>query len=310
MSEPVFQYQRLAEPLFTGPEFTGPDKWQPTLALPTPTRRFQYQSLAEPVFPPAAVETITLDKWFQEPAAPPRRPAARGLLTYTAPVFPVTAAEVVTLDKWFHEQPGPGRPRPRPPEPGGFRVDPTLFVVPPLDWNRFHEPLPVRLPPPHFGFSVEPVFVPPPPPVPDFFGVQPVVPPRPRPRYVGTFYVEPMGPQGPTPPPVALPLSTAGRANKPLIERDPDAPTPRSRRITEKLSEIVNSLAGQGMLFQTGPNTWAVRPRSFEDVRTPSANDDERIGAFPGALWVDLTTQDVYVCITNAESAAVWKKLT
>ncbi len=50
----------------------------------------------------------------------------------------------------------------------------------------------------------------------------------------------------------------------PLLLRVPDVSTEegikRLRRFTEILSSIVNSLAAQGILIQTGPSSWTIKP--------------------------------------------------
>lgn len=80
----------------------------------------------------------------------------------------------------------------------------------------------------------------------------------------------------------------------------------RLGRFTEKLSMMVNSLIGQGILVQTGQDDWQLRSGGFAMARPPTADDDVTIGASPGCSWVDTAAGKMWFCQTNTRGAAVW----
>lgn len=109
-----------------------------------------------------------------------------------------------------------------------------------------------------------------------------------------------------TPPPG--PAGLAG-PTYPLVERHPDPQTDpaRLRRITEKLSAVMNSLAGKGFIRLDGVSSWTLLPGGFYQNHAPGPNDDVTAGAYPFMLWIDTSTNTVYVNVSNTQGTAVWK---
>lgn len=273
---------------------------------------FQYQALAAPVFVPAA-EDVTLDKWFR-PAEPPfPRRRAVPLESVSAPVF-VPAAEVVTLDKWYQEQVVPVRRRPSPGTAGAWVVDPTLYVVPPYEWHvPTYFPRVVRrpLPPSLYSSTIDPIANPVDPVNVAMWAFQPPAPfPRApaNPGNTGGTFVPPS--QEPNPPPTP-PLGD--RRKYPFLE-----PTSKPlhvpveevlRRITQKLSALTNSLFEGGYIVQTGNNKWVILPAVGRQARNPGATDDITAGYYPGTTWINTAAETVWVNVSNAAGAAVWKQV-
>lgn len=96
-------------------------------------------------------------------------------------------------------------------------------------------------------------------------------------------------------------------SSKPFLPRVQQRDDPRRMaRFTEKLSSLVNSLIAQGLLVQTGPDDWELRPGGFAESRAPTATDDVTTGATPGCSWVDTSAGKMYFCRSNTRGAAVW----
>lgn len=100
-------------------------------------------------------------------------------------------------------------------------------------------------------------------------------------------------------------------AGFPFVERVPDVRTQvgqdRLRRMTEKLSIIINSLLRQGYLHQVGgSDTYAVIGGAFSATRAPNAMDDSTIGVVVGAPWVNTATGQIYFCTSNLTGLATW----
>jgi hypothetical protein len=110
-------------------------------------------------------------------------------------------------------------------------------------------------------------------------------------------------PKPPTPPP------TPGKgAAKPFIERWPDVSDPRRLgRITDKISSMINSLAGQALIQKTGPSSFLLRASAIQLARAPTAADDVTTGATVGTVWINTVTQQLWICVANAQGAAVWR---
>jgi hypothetical protein len=121
-----------------------------------------------------------------------------------------------------------------------------------------------------------------------------------------SFSQEPFGVVGP---PADLPTThrpAAGRGS-PLLARVV-MHDQRHQRFTEQLSEVVNSLAATGQLIREGAARWRVVP-GVVSGGAPSGGNDVTEGFHPGALWVDEGAGAVYVCVANADGAAVWRRL-
>jgi hypothetical protein len=110
-------------------------------------------------------------------------------------------------------------------------------------------------------------------------------------------------PKPPTPPP------TPGKGPaKPFIERWPDVSDPRRLgRITDKISSMINSLAGQALIQKTGPSSFLLRASAIQLARAPTAADDVTTGATVGTVWINTVTQQLWICVANAQGAAVWR---
>jgi hypothetical protein len=109
------------------------------------------------------------------------------------------------------------------------------------------------------------------------------------------------------PVPPAPPTPGKGRA-KPFIERWPDVSDPRRLgRITDKISNMLNSLAGQALIQQQGPAKFILRASAIQLARAPTAADDVTTGATVGTVWINTVTQQLWICVANAQGAAVWR---
>jgi len=117
---------------------------------------------------------------------------------------------------------------------------------------------------------------------------------------------------GPRNPPPIPPVLGPGRGvQRPFIERLSDVRDERRlSRITEKISSLLNSLIGTAALQQTGPASWVIRGGAFQQPRPPTNTDDIASGAIPGCFWIDTLGLQGYMCISNAQNAALWKKIT
>lgn len=120
---------------------------------------------------------------------------------------------------------------------------------------------------------------------------------------------EPVVMQGPVRPSTRINLTA-----QPFLERAPDIRTThgmeRLRRATEKLHIIVNSLMAQGFITQEEGQSYFIRGGGYVLDRNPSSIDDVTSGFFPGSVWVNETTEDVFVCVSNARSNATWRVIT
>lgn len=81
------------------------------------------------------------------------------------------------------------------------------------------------------------------------------------------------------------------------------------RRETQKLSALINSLFLKGQIIQDGNNSWTILPSVGYQPRVPGANDDVRSGYYPGILFIDTSTNAVYVNVVNTAGAAVWVQI-
>ena len=94
----------------------------------------------------------------------------------------------------------------------------------------------------------------------------------------------------------------------PQVPRDPTA-NQRQRRHMDMVSDIMNSLIGSGYLNQQDPKKWGVVTGAFVRGRAPTVLDDVSVGYSPGNLWIDQTTQTLYVCIVNGLNSATWARV-
>lgn len=196
-------------------------------------------------------------------------------------------------------------PPPPPVQPPQFlgRAGPPLLGVP---WLPFIPPIP----------SGNVLINPPPPPTPPTgqTAYQPVyfAPGLPLPGvpWTGLFGALPPQnpPPGPKPPPPPVPSAAI---QTPLLARVPDLETVhgqnRLRRHTEILSDLVNSLQTQGLLRQTGPASFTIQGQALTGAGPPTANTDSTMGAIVGSVYVDTTAQRVWICVSNAVGAALWR---
>lgn len=112
-------------------------------------------------------------------------------------------------------------------------------------------------------------------------------------------------PSGPSDVTTATP--TTSRRQQPLIEPTILRETGANRavRISEKLSDLVNTLIRNGSLVRTRSG-WDVRPRRHYYERAPTAGDDDRVEAWEGDFWYDTSANAVYACLSANRGAAVW----
>lgn len=92
---------------------------------------------------------------------------------------------------------------------------------------------------------------------------------------------------------------------KPFLNRVP-SPDPRLRRFSELLSELVNSLMGQGYIQEVATATWRVVGGGIAKARAPGANDDNSTGVNVGSVWVDTSVGKAYICVNATIGAATW----
>lgn len=116
----------------------------------------------------------------------------------------------------------------------------------------------------------------------------------------GLFEESPQAPPAPIPPAPTIP------GGLPLIARDPKQ-DPRTRRFTEMVGDLLNSLKSQGYIKQDRSGNWQVVPTRFVADRPPGGNDDETTGVQIGTTWLVRTTEDVYICVSADEGSARWK---
>lgn len=113
---------------------------------------------------------------------------------------------------------------------------------------------------------------------------------------------------------ISVPTAPGRGRARPFVERVPDLSTQhgqeRLRRFTEKTSSILNALAGDGVLVQTGPAAWKLRGGAHVTGSDPTVNDDVEDGFFAGAFWVNSSSQQAFVCVSAATGAAVWLQIT
>lgn len=83
----------------------------------------------------------------------------------------------------------------------------------------------------------------------------------------------------------------------------------RLRRLTDMVSDLINSLAAGGQLVQTGPVDYQVRTRAVTAGRTPTFNDGSAAGYAAGTVWVDTVLDAVHVCVDATQGAAVWVQM-
>lgn len=82
------------------------------------------------------------------------------------------------------------------------------------------------------------------------------------------------------------------------------------RRITQKLSALINSLFLKGFIIQDGQGEWTLLPGVISATGPPTVEDDIRRGVYPGIQWVDTVGLQMYVNLVNTAHAAVWKQIT
>lgn len=123
-------------------------------------------------------------------------------------------------------------------------------------------------------------------------------------------------PYGGAAPPVVLPVGPGTGKKKNFLRRAPSRiQSPERQKLREAqnadfLHNLVNSLIRQGVLFQTSAGEWILRGGGFSEPRKPLATDDRTRGMNIGNTWIDSSEQAAWVCISNAENAAVWKRIT
>ena len=111
---------------------------------------------------------------------------------------------------------------------------------------------------------------------------------------------------GPKPAPAPSPLQRA----LPVLNRDPQQ-DPRTRRVTELVSQIINSLVAQGYLKQISAATWTLvtQPAPTVVPRLPTIFDDSSRGYTVGTIWVQ-SGIDAYILLDGTAGAALWSKIT
>jgi hypothetical protein len=119
----------------------------------------------------------------------------------------------------------------------------------------------------------------------------------------------PVSPPPPPPPPgVSVPFGP-GRQSVPQVPRAPEETDRRLRPFVDKVSAIVNSLLRQGYLVQGPDGSWILSGGSIVLPRSPLPGDDSTVGAVVGGTFVNSLDQSVWVCVSNAPGAAVWKRV-
>ena len=103
-------------------------------------------------------------------------------------------------------------------------------------------------------------------------------------------------------PPDPLPTASA----EPVIARAAEQLDPRVRRLTEVVSEIFNSLKGQGFMYRPAFKQWMIAGNPLVANRDPLPTDDVTNGATTGTPWVRQDTNQIWFCVDASEGAAVW----
>lgn len=94
-----------------------------------------------------------------------------------------------------------------------------------------------------------------------------------------------------------------------------------SRKVTG--SETVNSTlvaaagammdsdisAAEGIVRKTGVGAYTGMKTNLSATAAPTTGDDTVDGYVVGSIWIDTTNDDVYICVDNTTSAAVWLQL-
>lgn len=113
----------------------------------------------------------------------------------------------------------------------------------------------------------------------------------------------------PPPPPPELGVLGPSRQEVPSIPRAPAAEDPRVRPHIDKVATLLNDLLRRGYIRQVGRDDFEIVGGGFGLSRDPVATDDKTVGAVVGCNFVNITTQDVFVCVNNSVGSAVWKKV-
>lgn len=112
----------------------------------------------------------------------------------------------------------------------------------------------------------------------------------------------------PPPPPFPSgPLIGPQRTDVPSIPRAPLANDDRARPHMDKVATLLNDLLRKGYIRQIGRDEYAISGGAFSFPRAPTVYDDNTVGAFVGATYVDTTTYDIYMCVNSSTGSAVWK---
>jgi hypothetical protein len=124
----------------------------------------------------------------------------------------------------------------------------------------------------------------------------------------------------PYPPPIIIPIPVQPGTeplghSKPFLNRVPlnkGELTPEQARNltrhTDIITSIINALFGRNELKQVAPADFTLTGLgSYVFNGAPGIANDAAHGYAVGSFWVDTATNQLYVCVSNANGAAIWK---
>jgi concanavalin A-like lectin/glucanase superfamily protein len=191
--------------------------------------------------------------------------------------------------------------------PSPVRVGPP---VPGAPWTQFmRPPLTRAIPSPT---ELTPDVVSPPQNYPQPVRVGPPVPGAPWTQFFRLPFPRPVADNTPPSPPT--PVGPGRGKSRPYIARIPRnlkgrINERRQARTSEQLHYIINALITRGELRQFGPSSWQLVSGGHTAERDPANNDDVASGFVVGATWVNTVSDQVFMCVDNSLTNAIWKQV-
>lgn len=139
--------------------------------------------------------------------------------------------------------------------------------------------------------------------------------PGPWNSFGGSRIFPPLTPVPAPPPPGVPPVPPPGTAFGPprqsetRVMRVPESLDDRIRPHFDKVAGIFNSLFRQGYIVQTSSGEFAIMGGGRSLPRAPAPDDDIRVGAVVGQVFVNTLDGTIYVCVDNSDGSAVWRQI-
>lgn len=111
----------------------------------------------------------------------------------------------------------------------------------------------------------------------------------------------------PPPPPPESGVIGPSRQQVPSIPRAPAAEDQRVRPHIDKVAKLLNDLLRNGNIALDENGDFKIVGGGFALYRAPTVSDDRTVGAVLNSTFIDLRTNDVYICVNNSVGSAVWK---